>query len=119
MIGRGAIADPSIFRPVPLSPEEIHREYLRKCIECNNIFQNTKYTLLRMHTENSALGLQHPRGEALVKSKAYGDVWYIVLLFFLSTRTDKSSQLGIASCGGWRSGTTSSSSNRTPPLSLT
>lgn len=84
MIGRGAMADPSIFRPTPIPPFEIHKEYLKKCIQCDNIFQNTKYTLLRMHTENPKMGLQHPIGEALVKSKTYDDIWF-VRLRFLST----------------------------------
>lgn len=74
MIGRGAMADPSIFRPETVVPYEVHREYLRKCVECDNVFQNTKYTLLRMHTENPNMGLQNEIGQALVKAKTYEDI---------------------------------------------
>jgi len=74
MIGRGAISDPSVFRPQPVVLYDAHRAYLRKCVECRNTFQNTKYTLLRMHTENSKLGLQHESGQALVHSKGNADL---------------------------------------------
>lgn len=71
------MADPSIFRPETVVPYEVHREYLRKCVECDNVFQNTKYTLLRMHTENPNMGLQNEIGQALVKAKTYEDIWYV------------------------------------------
>jgi len=57
---------------------DAHRAYLRKCVECRNTFQNTKYTLLRMHTENSKLGLQHESGQALVHSKGNADLWCVL-----------------------------------------
>ncbi|KAI7851896.1 hypothetical protein BDC45DRAFT_514586 [Circinella umbellata] len=52
MIARGAQYNPSAFRKEGLVPdEEAIKEYLKKCVQVNNVYQNTKYVLLTMATD--------------------------------------------------------------------
>ncbi|KAI9491522.1 hypothetical protein BDB00DRAFT_832583 [Zychaea mexicana] len=52
MIARGAQYNPSAFRKEGLLPdEEVVETYIKKCIEVNNVHQNTKYVLLTMTTD--------------------------------------------------------------------
>ncbi|KAL0082143.1 hypothetical protein F4703DRAFT_1863812 [Phycomyces blakesleeanus] len=59
MIARGAQYNPSAFRKEGLvSYEEAVEAYLKKCVDVDNMFQNTKYVLLSMNTDP-----QHTRSE--------------------------------------------------------
>ncbi|KAG0183332.1 hypothetical protein DFQ28_000944 [Apophysomyces sp. BC1034] len=52
MIARGAQYNPSVFRQGGLlSYEEAVDTYIKKCIDVDNVFQNTKYVLLSMCTD--------------------------------------------------------------------
>ena len=49
LIARGALANPSIFRKEGLLPtDQVVRDYLRVAAEVDNVFQNTKYNVMRM-----------------------------------------------------------------------
>ncbi|KAI8098468.1 uncharacterized protein BX664DRAFT_318778 [Halteromyces radiatus] len=51
MIARGAQDNPSAFRKEGLVPfDEVAKEYLKTCVDVNNVFVNTKYVLLCMNT---------------------------------------------------------------------
>lgn len=52
MIARGAVMNPSIFRPEPLPLEDVMRSYVQKSLLCGNIYQNTKYTLTSIMGEH-------------------------------------------------------------------
>lgn len=53
MIARGAQWNPSAFRKEGLLPfETVVRAYIKKAIDLDNLFQNTKYVLLSMNTED-------------------------------------------------------------------
>ncbi|KAI7864944.1 hypothetical protein BDF14DRAFT_1830449 [Spinellus fusiger] len=59
MIARGAQFNPSVFRKEgPLPYEEAVRAYLKKSVDVDNMFQNTKYVLLSMNTDS-----QHTKSE--------------------------------------------------------
>ncbi|KAI8139713.1 hypothetical protein BJV82DRAFT_625806 [Fennellomyces sp. T-0311] len=52
MIARGAQFNPSAFRKEGLLPyDEVVRTYVKKCVDLDNIHQNTKYVLLTMTTD--------------------------------------------------------------------
>ncbi|KAI8637437.1 hypothetical protein BD408DRAFT_447640 [Parasitella parasitica] len=54
MIARGAQWNPSAFRKEGLLPfETVVRRYIKKAIDLDNLFQNTKYVLLSMNTEDT------------------------------------------------------------------
>lgn len=54
MIARGAQWNPSAFRKEGLLPYDIVvRAYIKKAIDLDNLFQNTKYVLLSMNTEDT------------------------------------------------------------------
>lgn len=54
MIARGAQWNPSAFRKEGLLPfEETVRAYIKKSIDLDNLFQNTKYVVLSMNTEDT------------------------------------------------------------------
>ncbi|KAI8076283.1 hypothetical protein BDF21DRAFT_439381 [Thamnidium elegans] len=54
MIARGAQLNPSAFRKDGLLPfDQYIKAYLTKCIDVDNLFQNTKYCVLCMNTEDS------------------------------------------------------------------
>ncbi|KAL7316033.1 tRNA-dihydrouridine synthase 2 [Mucor circinelloides] len=60
MIARGAQWNPSAFRKEGLLPfETVVRTYIKKAIDMDNLFQNTKYVLLSMNTEDTS----HTRSE--------------------------------------------------------
>ncbi|EEY53001.1 tRNA-dihydrouridine synthase, putative [Phytophthora infestans T30-4] len=49
LIARGALANPSIFRKEGRLPiDQVVREYLKAAAEVDNVFQNTKYNVMRM-----------------------------------------------------------------------
>ncbi|KUF96089.1 Bidirectional sugar transporter SWEET1b [Phytophthora nicotianae] len=49
LVARGALANPSIFRKEGRLPiDEVVREYLKAAAETDNVFQNTKYNVMRM-----------------------------------------------------------------------
>uniref|UniRef100_A0AAV1TAX3 U1-type domain-containing protein n=1 Tax=Peronospora matthiolae TaxID=2874970 RepID=A0AAV1TAX3_9STRA len=49
LIARGALANPSIFRKEGLLPmDQVVRDYLGVAAEVDNVFQNTKYNVMRM-----------------------------------------------------------------------
>ncbi|KAF1786799.1 Aldolase-type TIM barrel [Phytophthora cactorum] len=49
LIARGALANPSIFRKEGRLPiDEVVREYLKAAAETDNVYQNTKYNVMRM-----------------------------------------------------------------------
>ncbi|CAO3595374.1 unnamed protein product [Absidia cylindrospora] len=51
MIARGAQFNPSAFRKDGLVPfDVVAKEYLKTCIDMNNVFVNTKFVLLNMNT---------------------------------------------------------------------
>ncbi|KAI8333474.1 hypothetical protein BC941DRAFT_357883 [Chlamydoabsidia padenii] len=51
MIARGAQFNPSAFRKEGLVPfEQVAKEYLKICVDVNNMFVNSKYVLLCMNT---------------------------------------------------------------------
>ncbi|KAG2208011.1 hypothetical protein INT46_010747 [Mucor plumbeus] len=55
MIARGAQWNPSAFRKEGLLPyDTVVRAYIKKAIDLDNLFQNTKYVLLSMNTEDTA-----------------------------------------------------------------
>ncbi|CAO3625652.1 unnamed protein product [Cunninghamella blakesleeana] len=52
MIARGAQYNPSAFRKEGLLPyEEVAKEYLKKCIDFDNLFANTKYVILTLNND--------------------------------------------------------------------
>ncbi|KAI9265169.1 hypothetical protein BDA99DRAFT_507944 [Phascolomyces articulosus] len=52
MIARGAQYNPSAFRKEGMLPDEqVIKSYLKKCVDVNNVHQNTKYVLLTMTTD--------------------------------------------------------------------
>lgn len=54
MIARGAQWNPSAFRKEGLLPyDTVVRAYIKKAIDLDNLFQNTKYVLLSMNTEDT------------------------------------------------------------------
>ncbi|ORZ05845.1 hypothetical protein BCR42DRAFT_427875 [Absidia repens] len=51
MIARGAQFNPSAFRKDGLVPfDVVAKEYLKTCVDMNNVFVNTKFVLLNMNT---------------------------------------------------------------------
>ncbi|RUS17777.1 hypothetical protein BC937DRAFT_89504 [Endogone sp. FLAS-F59071] len=53
MIARGAQTNPSVFRMEGFLPyDEVVKAYLKKCVDTDNSYQNSKYTLLEMYTES-------------------------------------------------------------------
>ncbi|RCI00721.1 hypothetical protein CU097_014868 [Rhizopus azygosporus] len=77
MIARGAQWNPSAFRKEGLLPfGEVVRAYIKKCVDTENVFQNTKYVILCMNTEDS----DHTRSElyrSMQKSKSTEDLCQI------------------------------------------
>ncbi|CEG74927.1 Putative tRNA-dihydrouridine synthase 2 [Rhizopus microsporus] len=77
MIARGAQWNPSAFRKEGLLPfGEVVRAYIKKCVDTENVFQNTKYVILCMNTEDS----DHTRSELyrnMQKSKSTEDLCQI------------------------------------------
>eukprot|EP01090_Pellita_catalonica_P000551 TRINITY_DN1037_c0_g1_i1.p3 TRINITY_DN1037_c0_g1~~TRINITY_DN1037_c0_g1_i1.p3 ORF type:complete len:158 (+),score=22.23 TRINITY_DN1037_c0_g1_i1:488-961(+) len=73
MIARGAIKNPSIFSPTPAPLDEMIKRFLDLSIQYDNIFQNIKYSMLRMlgETEN---GLTGPEGKALTRAKTIDQI---------------------------------------------
>ncbi|KAG9286522.1 hypothetical protein G9A89_014688 [Geosiphon pyriformis] len=68
MIARAAKNNVSIFRKDGLLPlHDVASLYLKKAIECDNYFPNTKYTLTQMYSENS----KDPQYHAILKAKSY------------------------------------------------
>ncbi|KAG2211902.1 hypothetical protein INT47_004589, partial [Mucor saturninus] len=54
MIARGAQLNPSAFRKEGLLPFDVTiQAFLKKCIDVDNLFQNTKYCVLCMSTDDS------------------------------------------------------------------
>jgi tRNA-dihydrouridine synthase 2 len=51
MVARGALWNPSIFRPNPLSKDLVIQEFVRYSVKWESVYQNTKYVLSKM-TEN-------------------------------------------------------------------
>jgi len=72
MIARGAKNNVSIFRKEGglLPARDVVILYLKKAIEVNNNFPNTKYTLLQMYVENS----KDPEYDASIKAKTFEDL---------------------------------------------
>ncbi|KAI9145106.1 hypothetical protein BKA69DRAFT_1025258 [Paraphysoderma sedebokerense] len=70
MVARGAQANPSIFHPSgPFDIETVVRSYIQKSIMVDNIWQNTKYTLLCMY--NATKDSKYKKS---VQSKCFKDL---------------------------------------------
>jgi len=48
MIARGALYNLSIFEQQDTSVEDLVTEYIKRCVDVENVYQNTKYTALQM-----------------------------------------------------------------------
>eukprot|EP01133_Synstelium_polycarpum_P009134 gene9134-10713_t len=78
MIARGAIRNVSVFSPgedmVPI--EELVRQYIRLSLEMDNFYQNTKYVVTQMVTENNVQATAEGRGTSSAKNfDALCKVW--------------------------------------------
>jgi len=73
MTARGAIANCSIFSENQKPHRDVVLEYMKHSLECKNVFQNTKYTILRMHT-TSDVGLKTDEGKQLQSSKSIMEI---------------------------------------------
>ncbi|GBB92742.1 hypothetical protein RclHR1_02050015 [Rhizophagus clarus] len=86
MIARAAQYNVSIFRKEELLPlNEIVKKYIKKAIDVDNNWPNTKYTLTQMYAECS----KEPEYKDLIKSKSYEDVCKIYDLesYFQNAKT--------------------------------
>lgn len=86
MVARGAQWNPSAFRKEGLLPfDTVVRVYLKKAIDLNNLFQNTKYVLLSMNTEDTA----HTRSQLYTSIQRSKDMRSICELFDLTDYYDE------------------------------
>lgn len=86
MVARGAQWNPSAFRKEGLLPfETVVRVYIKKAIDLNNLFQNTKYVLLSMNTEDTT----HTRSELYTKIQRAKEMRTICELFDLTEYYDE------------------------------
>ncbi|KAI8369153.1 hypothetical protein EDC96DRAFT_478950 [Choanephora cucurbitarum] len=80
MIARGAQWNPSAFRKEGLLPfETVVRAYIKKAVDLDNLFQNTKYVLLSMNTEDT----KHTRSDLYTKIQRSKSMHTICELFDL------------------------------------
>ncbi|KAI7900417.1 uncharacterized protein BX663DRAFT_517494 [Cokeromyces recurvatus] len=80
MMARGAQWNPSAFRREGLLPfETVVRAYIKKAIDYDNLFQNTKYVLLSMNTEDTT----HTRSELYTRIQRSKSMRTICELFDL------------------------------------
>ncbi|KAI8069837.1 uncharacterized protein B0P05DRAFT_551107 [Gilbertella persicaria] len=80
MVARGAQWNPSAFRKEGLLPfETVVRAYIKKAIDLDNLFQNTKYVLLSMNTEDT----KHTRSDLYTKIQRSKSMRTICELFDL------------------------------------
>jgi tRNA-dihydrouridine synthase 2 len=71
MIARAAQDNLSIFRAEGmLDRDEVIRGYIRKAVETDNLFQNTKYVLLQMAQPHTSV-----RRQKLLASRSMREVW--------------------------------------------
>jgi len=74
MIARGAIQNPGIFNNnADNDLEELIMEYLRKCVKYDVLFQNAKYTVLKIMASREN-GLKDEKGKKTQKSKSIDDI---------------------------------------------
>jgi tRNA-dihydrouridine synthase 2 len=70
MMARGALWNPSIFSPSGMvDQKQVALAYIQKALDVDNLFQNTKYTLMQMYESTKSTEYQH-----LQKSKNHADI---------------------------------------------
>jgi len=74
MIARGACRNPSIFSSIGISVKEMMKEYTKVCIDTDNPFSNTKYTLMCMSKEQGKWLSESKEGVDFHKSKTYDEI---------------------------------------------
>ncbi|KAG0171070.1 tRNA-dihydrouridine(20) synthase [NAD(P)+]-like [Apophysomyces sp. BC1034] len=75
MIARGALCNPSIFSKEGFLPvEETVKSYIKKCIDVNNGYGNTKYVLLSINGNDSKF-TKSDRFYTLQKTKSIQALW--------------------------------------------
>ncbi|RKP09634.1 hypothetical protein THASP1DRAFT_14009 [Thamnocephalis sphaerospora] len=73
MFARGAMLNPSVFQPQgPTTQHEAAQAYIRKAMLVDNLFQNTKYTLMQMYEDTKSDVFQQ-----LTRSKTIQQIWWV------------------------------------------
>ncbi|KAI8997375.1 hypothetical protein BDB01DRAFT_846034 [Pilobolus umbonatus] len=92
MIARGAQLNASAFRKEGLLHfNEVVRAYIKKCIELQNLFQNTKYVILCMNTNDTS----HSRSQLYANIQRTKSLKALCDLFDLADYYEKSQEIGI------------------------